>query len=81
MEIGDFGDSESCEVNVNCSPEGDNFQDQKQGVVRTLLGGYWCSAAVVNNTNQDCSPYLVTAFHCQQGVSSSQLNQGIFYFN
>ena len=32
----DFGDSEWCQVNVNCSPEGDNWQDEKRGVARIL---------------------------------------------
>lgn len=81
----DFGDSESCEVNVNCSPEGTNWQDEKKGVARILLkvgSQYgWCSGALVNNTSQDCTPYFLTAQHCAEGVSTSDLNLWKFYFN
>lgn len=81
----DFGDSESCEVNVNCSPEGDNWQTQKRGVVRILLlsgGGWgWCSGSLINTTNNNCTPYILTADHCGHDASASELPQWIFYFN
>ncbi|MEZ4890401.1 MAG: GEVED domain-containing protein [Crocinitomicaceae bacterium] len=81
----DFGDSESCEVNVNCSPEGNNWQDEKKGVARILLkvgNSYgWCSGSLVNNTSQDCTPYFLTAQHCAVGASTSDMNLWKFYFN
>lgn len=80
-----FGDSESCQVNVNCSPEGDNWQDQKRGVVRILLtvGGSqgWCSGSMINNVAQDCTPYTLTADHCGHDATTTELTQWIFYFN
>ncbi|HRS54655.1 MAG TPA: PKD domain-containing protein, partial [Bacteroidales bacterium] len=80
----DFGDSESCEVNVNCS-EGNNWQNQKKGVARIFLkfGSYygWCSGSAINNVRQDCMPYLLTADHCGQGSSAADRNQWVFYFN
>lgn len=85
----DFGSSESCEVNVKCS-EGNNWQDQKNAVVRILVktgpNFGWCSGALVNNTNQDCTPYVLSADHCYQDdvtgamPSSDDLNQWVFYF-
>lgn len=79
-----FGDSQSCEVNVNCS-EGTNWQDQKKAVVDILekIGAYLglCSGSLVNNTKLDCTPYILTAYHCGEGSSSSDRNQWIFYFN
>ena len=87
----DFGDSSPCEVNVNCS-EGNNWQDQKNAVVRILVktgsNFGWCSGTIVNNTSQDCTPYILSADHCYQdetnnyvSATTSDLNQWIFYFN
>lgn len=77
--------SDYCEVNVNCSPEGDNWQDEKRGVARLSIkigsNYYLCSGSLVNNTAQDCTPYLLTADHCGDGASASDFNQWIFYFN
>lgn len=81
----DFNDSESCEINVNCSPEGNAWQDEKKGVARILLkigGSYgWCSGSLINNASQDCTPYFLTAMHCGAGASTSDLNVWKFYFN
>lgn len=77
--------SEACEININCSPVGDNWQDEKQGVARILVttpgGQGWCTGSLVNNTNQNCTPYFLTAWHCYENATASQLNQWIFYFN
>ncbi len=79
-----FGDSQSCEVNVNCS-EGASWQDQKTGVARISIkigtGYYWCSGTLLNNQRQDCTPYFLTADHCGEGASAADMNQWIFYFN
>lgn len=79
------GGSQSCEVDVNCSPEGNNWQDEKRGVVRVGLvfpnGGSWCTGSMVNNTSLDCSPYILTALHCTEGSSSNNFGQYTFYFN
>ncbi|HPE85804.1 MAG: PKD domain-containing protein [Bacteroidia bacterium] len=74
-----------CMINVNC-PEGDDWQMQKKGVVRQwmkLPGGYygWCSGSLLNNTSWDLTPYVLTAGHCGEGCTASDLNQWIFYFN
>ena len=77
--------ADPCEVDVNCSPEGDNWQDEKRGVVRILLtsGGsqFWCSGSLVNNTALDCKPYILTALHCGVNSSANEFNLYIFYFN
>lgn len=83
-QVRGFGDSGSCEVNINCSPEGNNWQDEKNGVARILLtaGGQqgWCTGTLVNNLRGDCTPYFLTAYHCADGASTSEFNQWIFYF-
>src|SRR5690606_29415597 len=53
----------SCTIFINC-PEGANYQDVKRSVVRTLAGGALCTGAILNNTNADDTPYLLTANHC-----------------
>ncbi|MCX7650143.1 MAG: PKD domain-containing protein [Flavobacteriales bacterium] len=81
----DFGDADACQVNARCSPEGDNWQDQRRSVVRILLkegSSYgWCSGALINNTNQDCTPYVLTANHCGAGASAADFRNWKYYFN
>jgi hypothetical protein len=79
-----FGDSGSCEVNVNCS-EGVDYENQKNSVVRILIRegntSYWCTGSVVNNVNNNLTPFILTADHCGNGANTNDLNQWIFYFN
>ncbi|MBD79072.1 MAG: hypothetical protein CL840_09150 [Crocinitomicaceae bacterium] len=85
----DFGDSDDCQVNTACK-EGDDWQTQKNAVVRIkmVFGGYegWCSGTILNNTFQDCTPYILTADHCRHlkdgGVAEeSEYANWEFYFN
>lgn len=87
----DFGQSDACEVNVACS-EGSAWQDEKNAIVRILVklgSGYgWCSGTLMNNTNGDCEPYILSADHCYQdennnytSATAANLNQWVFYFN
>lgn len=80
-----INESENCQVNVNCSPEGNDWQNEKRGVARILLlsGGQYgyCTGSLINNLEQDCTPYFLTAMHCGEGASTSDLNQWKFYFN
>ncbi len=84
LKTKEFGDSQACEVNVNC-PQGSNWQDQKRGIARISIkiGSYyyWCSGSLINNVKEDCTPYFLTACHCGDGASTSDLNQWVFYFN
>lgn len=78
-----FGASVSCNINVNC-PTAANWQTQKQGVVRILVvtaqGTGWCSGGLVNNTKQDGKPYILSAYHCVDGLTPDY-SQWTFYFN
>ncbi len=80
----DFGDSDFCEININC-PEGDDWLDEKRGVARVSvkMGGnsYWCSGSLVNNVRQDFTPYFLSADHCSMHATALDFNQWIFYFN
>lgn len=79
-----INESDPCEVNVNCSPVGDSWQDEKDGVARVYVvegnQAGWCTGSLVNNTAQDCKPYFLTALHCGVSSSTSNMNQWRFYF-
>lgn len=75
----DFGSSGDCQVDINC-PEGNNWQDQKRSVIRILRNGNtWCSAALLNNTNQDGRAYVLTAHHCL--CDQDNIDESVFIFN
>ncbi len=67
-----FGDALDCHINVNC-PQGDGWEDQARGTVRLNRvfeeGIGWCSGSLVNNTNEDEHPYVLSAFHCVTGYT------------
>jgi hypothetical protein len=79
-----INESEACEVNVNCTPVGDNWQDEKRGVARIYVvegnQAGWCSGSLVNNLANDCKPLFLTALHCGVNCSAGDLNQWKFYF-
>ncbi len=81
----DLGDAASCQVNINCSPEGNNWQVQKRGVARISFreGSSWylCSGTLINNTANDGTPYFLTAHHCGGTASAADRNVWQFYFN
>ena len=64
----------SCLVDANC-PAGDNYELQKRATMRTLSGGGLCSAALINNTAEDETQYVLTADHCGQSGNT------VFRFN
>lgn len=79
VEKDDRVDSGSCNIDVNC-PLGDNWQDEKRGVVNLLSGGSgYCTGSLIANTDQDCSPYVLTAHHCLS--NSSDAASTTFQFN
>ncbi len=73
-----------CMINVACE-EGDNWENQIRSVARISikigLNYYWCSGALINNTENDRTPYFLTAAHCGEGSSAADMNQWVFYFN
>jgi hypothetical protein len=75
----------ACQVDVNCSPEGNNWQNQKRGVMRMSVvdgqGAGWCTGSMVNNTAQNCRNFVLSALHCGDNSTTSHFGQYIFYFN
>lgn len=91
-DLMDDGSNPNCTVNVNCK-DGDKWQTEKAGVVQMQMtfreGGQTyssiCTGNLVNNTNQDFTPYILSAAHCV-GIGSSidagnDFNQFIFTFH
>ena len=78
-----FGQSQPCEININC-PQGANWQTQKRGVVRIRIvateGVGWCSGSLVNTTLQNGAPYVLSAYHCADGLTPD-FSQWTFFFN
>jgi len=62
-----FGDAWDCQVNLNCDNSGD-FDDVERSVARILMtmeeGMVYCTGSLINNTAQDMTPYMLTAYHC-----------------
>jgi len=79
-----INESASCQVNVNCS-EGDNYQDEKKGVARVYViegnSGGFCSGSLVNNQAKNCKPLFLTALHCGESTSNSDMKLWQFHFN
>jgi len=82
---GQFGESGDCNVDINCEPE-DDWQLLKRSVVR--LSTYYdsidkwglCTGVLVNNTDQDRLPYLVTANHCIQDQEQAFTTVAVFNY-
>jgi lysyl endopeptidase len=59
-----FGNSDSCNVNVAC-PEGLQMEDQVRSVCMLVTGSNgFCSGVLINNVEQDQTPYILSANHC-----------------
>ncbi len=85
-----FGDpdgilSGACNLDVVCAEADgwgivDDYRDIIQSVaVIGLSGSTFCTGFLVNNTNQDCTPYFMTADHC--GVNSGNAASLVAYWN
>ena len=79
-----YGDAGDCQVNVNC-PEGDNWQNEKKAVARIIINGYGFTGSLINTTDLNQKPYLLTAHHCIEGlgdaITSPNLDYSIFDWN
>ncbi|MDR0824957.1 MAG: trypsin-like peptidase domain-containing protein [Prevotella sp.] len=79
--IGGFGDpANSCMIDINC-PEANLWSKQKKGVLRLRVNNSLCSGTLVNNTNEDKTPYVLTAYHCFQNVAAEEIANTEFFFD
>jgi hypothetical protein len=73
------GASESCNVDVVC-PLGDDWWDEIPSVGVYTVSGWWtCTGALINNTNEDQTPYFLTADHC--GINTGNDQSVVVYWN
>ena len=80
--------SGTCQVDVNCS-EGDAWVPQRDAVVKLIVKNNgqtgFCSGSLLNNTAEDCTPYILSAHHCatddnDNGATAADFNQWVFIF-
>ncbi len=75
-----------CEVDVACS-EGNGWTDEIKSVVRirSRINGqlFWASGTVVNNSAQDCKPYVLTSMNTslKDGFQSSDSDYDYYRFH
>jgi len=70
--------AENCQVDVACTPESNGWQNQIDAAVHYTFsqggGSYVCSASMINNTAADCTPYIISAWHCGEPNAGSNIN-------
>ncbi len=81
-----YGGSSPCEINAICSI-GIPFSEQRKATVKIEYQSngyiYGVSATCMNNTSQNCIPYILTASHADptNSTSSKTFSTWMFYFN
>lgn len=74
-----LGESGTCNMDVYCS-DARLVNKEKQAVVQLVISGTdLCTGTLVNNTNRDKTPYLITAGHCI--LSAKDAQQTVLTFN
>lgn len=62
-----------CNIDIRCR-EGESFQDVKRAVCMILNGTkILCSGTLINNSRQDKTPYVLTAYHCLNNAEAANL--------
>ncbi|MEE1899889.1 T9SS type A sorting domain-containing protein [Flavobacterium rakeshii] len=81
----DLGSAGNCHYDVNCTMGSgiDDLKDiNKKSVAMIIVGGGLCTGALINNTNNDGTPYFLTANHCYQSSGGTSSPSGwAFRFN
>jgi len=81
-----YGGSSPCEVNAIC-PVGASYNDQRLATVKIEYAYrsdvYGITGTLMNNTSQNCIPYILTASHGDptNSTTDSRFSNWIFYFN
>lgn len=69
--------SASCNRDVNC-PEGNDWCREKSSIAivsapQFSFGYGWCTGSLINNTENDYTPYFLSAFHCLDNAPKNQI--------
>lgn len=76
---GNFGRADTCNIDINCA-DGADWQTEKRAVCRLLINGTeLCSGALLNNSLQDQTPYVLSANHCLDNQYLAE--NTVFVFN
>jgi lysyl endopeptidase len=80
-EVGNFGESAGCNVNVLC-PLGNSWENERNSVALILdaSSSALCSGSLVNNACNLNIPYLLTANHCFATNPQQNVTQWKFTF-
>ncbi len=70
-----FGGSGSCNVNVAC-PQSAGWENEIKSVTHLITGSYVCTGALINNAENDGTPYYLSADHCYNTPGAL-----VFWFN
>lgn len=74
----------TCHVNINCSPEGDDWQNEKNAIATFVdCARYGPTGFLINNTRNDFTPYFMTAKHCigsKDAIGNAEATSLIFYW-
>lgn len=77
--------AQDCEVDVACTPESNGWAGQIDAGIHYTFpvpgGTAVCSASMVNNTSQDCTPYILSAWHCGEPNAGSNISGWVWYWN
>lgn len=69
----------SCNIDINCD-EGDAWADIKDAVCRIIVNGKEiCTGTLLNNTNEDLRPYVISAAHCYDMLKYAETS--VYTFN
>jgi hypothetical protein len=80
LKDGRFGLSGDCNVDINC-PDGSSWQEHKKSVARLIINGTeLCTGVLVNNTNRDATPYMLTAGHCIENENDASRTLAVFNY-
>lgn len=75
--------AENCQVDVACS-ESTGWTNQVNSVVHYTFnsggGTAVCSGATINNTANDCKPYILTAWHCGERDANQSISSWVWYW-
>ena len=75
---GRFNQSQACNIDINC-PDGNGLELEKRAVCRIIVrGSELCTGVLLNNTNQQNRPILVTARHCI--TDQNDASKSVFVF-
>ncbi len=74
-----FTGSDDCEEDVSCYDTNDTIDVRRAALKLIIDGTGLCSATLINNTNEDGTPYVISGAHCFADDETAQTS--VVYFN